>query len=299
MDDAHVLFVPGPGFSARAEAAVLGPRLTTLGVRGEFWEEPYRSDPRPGVPPVLEDYVESLARALRRASRFSDLVVACHSLSVHLLLILAERDLLPPARHVLVAPALVPFESHCRVLRLAAADFERTAPEHAARIQQALAETRTLFDEPMQEGLHIAAEDPALFTHYWRDESAFRAFVRTVQEPGGEFRADAYLSVLGALACHDAGTAAASSARRLTPTIVLGAADPVIDAILTLQHARELFQHVADVQVFAGCGHWPHLEQPDTFASLIARVSAVEGPRGGRVFRKGRGRPESPGAVDD
>jgi len=59
---------------------------------------------------------------------------------------------------------------------LAEGDLRETQPETAAKLRDLIGKTRELYDEPMREGLELAATDPLLFTHYWTNKDRMQEF---------------------------------------------------------------------------------------------------------------------------
>jgi len=263
----HFLFVPGgPGFTANEEARVLGPRLQAVGWSTSFWNDPSRADSAPR-PSLFEEYLASLEATIRGLGG-PHLTVACHSAAVHGVLIAMQRADVEIGRLVMIAPSLSQHDAFCRVLTLAASDFDGTRPDQANRIRTLLAGTQVVMDGPMREGLIIAADDAQLFTHYWRDPLAFTAFADAVSRPAGEFRPDTFFAIMDGLAALTPSYLEPDPRLSVPATIVFGGGDPVIDREMTLASARRIFSHLDD-RTFDGAGHWVHLERPDEFLKIV------------------------------
>jgi pimeloyl-ACP methyl ester carboxylesterase len=262
-----LVFVPGgPGFTAKEEARVLGPRLEAAGWHARFWDDPTRSDPTPR-PTLFDDYLASLQAALGELAG-QQLTIVSHSAGVHGVLIALERAAVEAMRIVMIAPSLSGNDAFRRVLGLAADDFEESQPEQAQRIRTLLGASCQLMDDPMREGLTLAAQDPQLFAHYWRDQAAFESFVRTTSQPDAQFRPDTFFAVMDGLATYDPSYLQPIPPLAVPAVIVFGDCDPVVDPAATLSVARRTFSQL-DVRTFNGAGHWLHLERPDDFVTLL------------------------------
>ena len=190
----HIIFVPGgPGFSSRAEEAVLGPLLEPRGVQTTFWREPWRD--AGDVPVSWSTYVGGLVQALGKASA-AELTIIAHSFAIHPVTAALQQTGRSDCRLVLVAPVLDLAGGHHAIIRLAATDLARDQPDIAERMLRVAASSRSFFDTPMQEALGLAATDPVLFSRYWVDPNAFASFAETLAH-----RNDGLTSTLGQCCC--------------------------------------------------------------------------------------------------
>jgi pimeloyl-ACP methyl ester carboxylesterase len=266
----RLLFVPGPGFSAYCEARALGPRLERSGWHATFWDDPSHVGAASGPPPTFDEYLERLESALRSEAG-TDLTIACHSGAISPVLLAMQRTATRAGRIMLIAPALAMHDTFCRVLRLAAADFDDGQHEKSRQIRALLQDTRVLMDEPMQQGLAIAAGDERLFSHYWRDEVASKAYAEAAAIPSARFRPDTFFAVIGGLASRSDSHLAPAQPLAIPAVALFAGADPVIDPAPNLAAARTLFGDLT-VHTFEGVGHWIHLERPDAFLKLLNSV---------------------------
>lgn len=261
-----LLFVPGPGFGAHEETRLLGPRLTALGWEATFWNDPTRTPGGRTTGVSFDDYLDSLELEVRRLSG-ADLEIACHSAAIHPILLVLKRVSLEVGRIVLIAPAFDLTDAFSRVLGLAASDFEASQPDTSRHVRQLIKNTGHFADASMREGLELAANDPLLFTHYWQDGAALKAFNEAAQFPEGQFRPDVFFAVVDGLGGYDTEHAGGMGIPALA---VFTTADPVINAEVSLRAAQKIFCRL-DIQTFADVGHWLHLERPDAFCAMLTR----------------------------
>ena len=259
----RIIFVPGgPGFSSRHEAAVLGPRFKARGWSAHFSDEPWRVDR--STPVSWDTHVDALAASI---DGLSDVTLVAHSFAVHPVVSAINRLNPRQCRLVLVAPTLDIPVGHQAVVRLAAKGLSESDAELTRRMLETAAKSQSLFDAPMQQALGLAATDPTLFARYWCDPIAFQEFAHTLAEPQNAFDLGSFVAVLSQLAELKWVLPTAPGCEILA---AVGSGDPVVDA----EHTREALADwapQATLEVFAGRGHWLHLEAPDQFCDFLAR----------------------------
>ncbi len=261
----QLLFIPGPGFGSHEEARVLGPRLQASGWETTFWNDPPHTQRGQNAECSFDQYLDSLERDVRTAAG-THLTIACHSAAIHPMLIALQQTSVTPERIVLIAPACDLTDAFRRVLGLAASDLGASRLDASQRLKVLIGQTRLFADAAMREGLELAATDPILFTHYWRDQAALAAFAEAARFPDGQFRPDVFFTVLEGIAQFDLTASEAVDSPALA---MFGTADPVINSEVSLSVARTKFPQL-DVDYFDETGHWLHLEHPD---ACLARLT--------------------------
>lgn len=267
---ATLVFLSGAGLNAEPDRRALEPLLERAGIASVFWHEP--SAQRPAGPPwraerALENVHEHLAECVRGCA--PPVTLAGQSLGAFTVTrLLRDADLRAHVRDVvLLGPVFDVVPAHRAILRLCRADFEKTAPDKARRIDEALTRAATTYDEHFQEGLALAMENPALLTHYFGSDDVLRAWSGVAAEPAWGIDGpamDAYLRDLAAepplpgpldgVACQ----------------VVFGDRDPVArpeDARAQLDRSYPGWR----LHVVPGAGHFPHLEAPETFLRILDR----------------------------
>jgi pimeloyl-ACP methyl ester carboxylesterase len=269
---ARFVFVHGgPGFNSLPEQTLLGPPCEAAGHSIAFWNEPSRLRPDGDAFEAERAFERWLASAerfvLQSALRPAHLIA--HSSAVHAALEIARRHPHCLASVVLVAPSIDPFAGFRRVLRVAHADFAETQPALASVVASAIARTRVLFDDPMREGLQLAARDERLFTHYFANADQFAATAAVMSRPEAQFDGESFFAVMSDFAGRHASLL--STAPVPVPVLALfGSADPITpmdDQVGALRAAAP----GACIERVDGCSHWLHLDRPRRFLEIVTR----------------------------
>ena len=167
----------------------------------------------------------------------------------------------------LVAPSVDCFATFRNVLRVARGDMAENQPEAAAAIARALARTRGFFDEPMREGLQLAARDERLLTHYFADTDQCLAAAAASSGPEAQFDAESFFAVLSDFAARGASLLSAGAVP--VPVLALfGSADPITRMD---EQAPALRAAVPDARIecVEGCSHFLHLDRPRRFLEIL------------------------------
>jgi pimeloyl-ACP methyl ester carboxylesterase len=265
-----ILFVPGgPGQSSEPDRRALQPHLERAGIRSVFWNEP--SPLRPDGTPFRAEgayaaLLEDLAGTLRGLPAPVALVgTSFGAYSVSRLL--ADDELRGRVGDVvLIGPVFDQAGCLRRIMELSRADFAATAPDKARRLARLLGSTRELFDEPMQQGLALAFENPGLPQHYFADDEALAAWAAVLAEPAWGTDPVSQAAVLADL--RDAPPLP-DGAFDLPCRVVFGDRDPVSSPGLVRERLDADYPGWS-CRVVREAGHWPHLEKPAELARVVA-----------------------------
>lgn len=263
------VFLHGPGFNTFAERALLSEPLASAGANAIFWNEPsaLRPDGDPFVPDdAFNGWLSSAEQTVLTAAADSRVVVIGHCVGALAAINIAARHPQQIDGVVLAAPSVRPWASLRNVMRTAAEDLEEDGHAAAAPLAQCAAQTTTLMDDAMREGLPLVLEDPRIFTHYWFDPARMAASLEAQAFPGARFDVDSFFAVMGGLA--GAATALPTLPRSVPALAVFGAQDPI---------ARQSDQHEAllriapeaEIASLRNASHFLYLDQPDAFVQTL------------------------------
>jgi pimeloyl-ACP methyl ester carboxylesterase len=269
MSDAPLLFLHGgPGLNSLAEEALLGPALKAQGRAVFFWNEPSKLRPWGDVfdsRAAFSGCVVSASRALQSLYREGGSAVdlVCHSFSANLAYLLALDHPEWIRTLTLVAPAFHLDEVLNHVVAFAEQDLMATLPERARVLKEAASLSRTLFDAPMQEAIGVAAQDPNLFTHYWRNHEAMGRYFGVWSEHSAQLDFESYQAVMTEFAARP-GIAVASPPVEVPTRLIFGAGDRIVHLAKERATCAQLFSKL-ETELFDQSGHFPHLEEPGRF----------------------------------
>jgi proline iminopeptidase len=289
-----ILFLHGgPGLNSYAESELLGPALQARNRRAEFWNEPSR---RQGYGPAFRterafrNQVESVCQEIDRLSLESGgrkVDVIAHSFACNVIWDALETASAKVGRLILVTPGLSANALFRRIMKLAAADFKSPRPEASRHLEELSTKSQSFNDSAMQEGLLLAGEDAALFTHYWKNKPQMEAFFGVWGRRGASLDVESFQCVLADFAAHlPERDRLARAYPTLDVSVVFGAHDPIVSEQEELGLLNRAFPQ-AKVTRFESSGHFPHLEELSNF------VATFFGEAGVRPLSEDRPRPES------
>lgn len=269
MSERFLFIHGGPGFNSFPERAILAPVVEAAGHRIAFWDEPSRFRPR-GDPFEAEGafahWLDSAERfVLQSGSEPAHLIAHCSGAQAALEI--ARRHPKRLSRVTLVAPSVDGFAAYRNVLRLAYEDFTEGAAEEAPALAVALKRTRRLFDEPMREGLQLAARDERLLTHYFADANQLQAAAVAMGSPEAQFDGESFFAVLSDFA---ARSDQLLSTRQVTVPVlaIFGSVDLVSPMEEQLPPLRAAAEHLRTERLDRA-GHYLHLDRPERFLTLM------------------------------
>lgn len=258
----------GPGLNSECERRVLDPLLRGAGIECTFWNAP--SNLRPDGDAFWADaafagWLDSLERALSAEKAPVGLIGSSFGAltALHLL----QRRPQDVGELVLSAPAIDLFGALTGMMRYAAQDFAKSAPEKAAKMNEFLDSTRSILDPAMQQGLALAGEDPTLFANYWANGEKLAAWDAVLAEPCFGFDAEMHGAVLVDYASGRYSLEGALPDRPVK--VVYGEKDAAVDSAATTSWLRARFSTVKDWK-FDQSSHFPHVEEPGKFLEVLS-----------------------------
>lgn len=261
MSQSPIVFLHGgPGFNSRAEEAVLGLPINQKGCKAIFWNEPLV--PNPSFSSSLADVQNCLADAVKR---FGPVHLVAHSFALQWALRMANERPEWIAKMTLISPVTNLNSLYRNVMAIALADLEKTDVESANALRANLANSKTFFDHPMQDGFRQVEKDQALLMNYFFDQSALAKFVEVWVKNGLKPNAELFFGVLSELKNMPALEPMRSA---ISTQIIWGKHDRVSKRESQFPQAKKLIPH-ANLIEFENSAHYPHLEEVERFISLL------------------------------
>lgn len=273
VNDSIFFIHGGPGFNSEPERQILNEVLQSAGLGVYFWDEPSRQ--RDGKGPIPFDdnhaysnWLKSLSECLK--TRSPKVVVAASFGGIAALDLIAQKALGDDCQVVFLAPTLDLGAAFKRMMILSEQDFASDQPKIAEQIRQHRQKTSRFWDEEMQRGMQLTYQNPHLLHHYFVSDQAKQAWVKSLSKEPYQMAPSEMNAVLNDFAKKEAPKGA-KEFRKLAASVYYGSRDPVFNREETNSILRKFFSAV-NFKEFTNSGHFPHLEKPDEFTSLIGSL---------------------------
>jgi len=265
MRGMHFVYLHGgPGMNSFGEEEILRPLFEERGASIEFWNEPPVTSPGGAFRNLTQSVRERLA-LLKRGGQPVHVIAHSFGANAACHVLLEEPDLADAL--TLVAPALHFREELSNILNLALDDFRASSPKVALELEELITTSKSFYDKPMRKAVDLAAQDPNLFNHYFFNKDALARYFGVWGKRGAGLDLNAFHEVTQD---YGASLDVSASSRRLSlpTTLVSGSHEAVIDGRKELTTCQNLFSNFSAVE-FPSSGHFPHLEEPEKFVSLL------------------------------
>jgi pimeloyl-ACP methyl ester carboxylesterase len=246
--------------------------LAKRGRRAVFWNEPRSVSPNWAKTKshAFTHLLESVYRLMKSVAEAEGPVhLIAHSFAAQTALRLARTHPHLIERMTLVAPTLDLNHLFKTVMFLAAQDFEKTDAERCLALREFSAETTTFFDPPMQRGLALVAQDPALLLNYFANQEALRSFIDIWVQQSLTVDGESALCVLNELS--------------FMPSLI-ETCEPIDapirmiwgtrDRVCVANHQMPLMEKITrkvELVTLHDSAHYPHLEEMERFLEALER----------------------------
>ena len=261
---------------AETERRVLRPLFERQEADFIGWDEPSPLRPgsllKTGKTSYFENWLES-ARCLIQSTLYEkeNVLLVAHSFSCQPIKFLAKEFQDQISGLVLLAPGLDLYSVQKKIIGLSIEDFlahgstERTVK--VSEMKKHLLDSKSCFDECIQQGLALALENESLFDHYWVNHVAKARYFETLAESHWQLDLDRFFGVLKDYSNHW-WTQVEKEKFMSRCLIVLGLNDPLYETACESDRARSDCPFHRAIS-FKESGHFPQLEEPELFVKEI------------------------------
>jgi pimeloyl-ACP methyl ester carboxylesterase len=262
----------GPGMNSFSEEEILGPLFKEKDQAIHFWNEPSKQRPEGGAfraekafSGLVKSAEEKLLSLVESAGE--PITLICQSFGVHAGYRLALKYPELIKKIVLVAPAFHVAEAAKNMVGFSISDFKESQSDKSEKMAALLGLSKELFDEPMREAIIISAENPIVFTHYWKNSSAMAQYFSIWAKRSAQLDVEAYFSVMTEFA-----TLPDEVGLVTIPTLVVfGKFDSLIDFEKEQNACKNRFAKLESI-IFDESGHFPHLDESQKFVDCAISI---------------------------
>lgn len=264
----------GPGFSSYAEEQMLKPEMKSRGVELFCWNEPSPQRPEGSNIPApgenaFEFMMKDLAETLKgqKAKSSEKFGVISHSYSAKPLLAVVQDNPGLIDELVLVTPAFVDDELDNRIFDIAENGFlDSGEMEKLAKMKERRKELTPGFNEQRFAVFGLAAECPALFPSYWKNQKRMGEYFQHLADERYAFSVEVFANIRFSSRLVDLSFL--KNKIGIPTKIVLGKHDPIVGQDLVRKLANDCFSN-ATIKALSESGHYPHIEEMSDFLDLI------------------------------
>ncbi len=265
MNNSEVVFFihGGPGFNSVAESEILSPLLRSKNKRVVFWNEPsFEGVESPSKSNNAFNYwCESLISSLDELGEENIHLIA-HSFAVQPVLHLHAELKNRISRLTIISPVTNLNQAYRNILKIAENDFTISSPEKALLLSELHQKNKKFYDEAIQKGLALAAEDPTLFLNYWCNKEVMNHFFEIWSQAQVGLKMDSFEKVISSM--ERFSLPEVPEAILITTKIAYGEKDPVATYLDQNEPTSTIFKNSVS-RVFKNSGHFTHLEEAQEF----------------------------------
>lgn len=260
-----LLFFPGgPGFNSNPELHLLKEKYAEEGIDLIGWHEPSLFRPF-GDPPFQKDafqnYLDSAERFFLQHYTGSPLVLFAFCFGSHPVRYLLKTHPEKINHVLIITPDFCLSETDRNILYSIMNDYRQLDDLRAKQLHQILNTYSGRFDQSMEEGFRMAADNPRLFDYYWRNKKLMQDFVQFYTD---EYQIDVeeFLAVrksMFEIQLHDCSIPA---------VVIYGKYDKIISIKDEVKNLPKCFSKLKIIEL-SESSHYPHIEEPDKVLAII------------------------------
>jgi len=268
-----LLFFPGgPGFNSNPELNLLTERYLAQGIDLIGWHEP--SILRPWgdsfhAENAFQNYMDSAERFFLQHYAGEPLTVFGYCYGSHPVRYLLAKHLDKIRGVIIITPDFCQRETDRNIFLHVMNGYKKHNDSRGERLQEILAHYPDIFNEDMEEGFRLAADNPRLFNYYWRDEKLMQSFL---QYYSSEYRID----VEGFLAVRRSMYEVELNNCSTKTVVIYGKKDRIISIPHELNKLPKIFSNLEIIEM-SEASHYAHIEETDKVLVIIKKEFMYEG----------------------